>query len=165
LRAWGDLASQGKKLRIDISFIYKEHGQPITRRTRPSAGRGASAAQLAERDTLLDEQEALGRPCACQDVYRLMQCDGHLCHLGPYCWRNEDGRKQYKLDTKIGTKLVKYAEEGYPLRTHDDVHSVQPGFLSRVLGTSLCANIVSVTAPKSRTRTGKLGSGRSAISC
>lgn len=50
-----------------------------------------------------------------------MQCNGRLCHLGPYCWRDKDGRKHYKLDTKILTKLVKYAEEGHPLQTHNDV--------------------------------------------
>jgi hypothetical protein len=64
LRAWGGLAAQGKKLSSNyISFIYKERGHLVTRRARPSAGRVASAAQLAERNTLLDEKEALGRPC------------------------------------------------------------------------------------------------------
>lgn len=118
LRAWGDLAAEGKKLRIDISFIYRERSQAVTGRTRPIAGRGATATQLAERDTLL---ESSGRPGVWQDVYRLMQCDGRLCHLGPYYWRDKDARKHYKLDTKILTKLVTYAEEGHPLQTHDDV--------------------------------------------
>jgi len=59
LKAWSQLFREGKKLRIDISFIYKENSQPAAMRTRSST----TKKQLAARNKLLTEQEeASGRP-------------------------------------------------------------------------------------------------------
>lgn len=121
LMAWSYLLRDGKKLRVDISFVYKEAAQPAAVRTRQSTRRGGvTALQLAERAELLEEQEASGMTTVWKEVYSLMRCTGPPCQ-GPYCWRDPDNRKHYKLDTSVLTKLVDYAEEGNTLRTHGDV--------------------------------------------
>lgn len=50
-----------------------------------------------------------------------MRCSGPPCHLGPYCWRDNIGNKHYKLKTHHLRNLIKYVEQGYTLRAHDDV--------------------------------------------
>lgn len=51
-----------------------------------TAGRGATAAGLAERNTRLDAEHLLsGGPDAWRHVYNLLRCLGPLCNLGPYC--------------------------------------------------------------------------------
>ena len=121
LMAWSHLLRDGKRLRIDISFIYKEATQPVAVRTQQTTRRGGvTALQLAERAELLEEQEASGLTTVWKEVYSLMRCTGPPCQ-GTYCWRDPDNRKHYKLDTSVLTKLVDYAEEGNTLRTHGDV--------------------------------------------
>ncbi|KAF4338453.1 hypothetical protein FBEOM_7654 [Fusarium beomiforme] len=61
----------GKKLRIDISFICKEElqGSRVVQQ-QGGGGRGsATARQLAQRDQLLETQEAAGQPRVWKDVY------------------------------------------------------------------------------------------------
>lgn len=119
--AWSHLLRDGRQLRIDISFIYKETTQQVAIRTQQTTRRGGvTATQLAERAELLDEQEAAGLTTVWKEVYNLMQCTGSPCQ-GTYCWRDPENRKHYKLDTSVLTKLVDYAEEGNMLRTHGDV--------------------------------------------
>jgi hypothetical protein len=56
LMDWSHLLLDGKKLRIDISFIYKEATQAAAARTQQTTRRGGvTATQLAERAELLEE--------------------------------------------------------------------------------------------------------------
>ncbi|RKL13869.1 hypothetical protein BFJ70_g15823 [Fusarium oxysporum] len=76
---WSPLFRAGKKLRIDISFVCKEepHGSRVVQQ---QGSRGsATARQLAQRDQLLETQEAAGQPRVWKDVYDLMRCNGNLC--------------------------------------------------------------------------------------
>jgi hypothetical protein len=58
LQTWSHLTRNGKKMRIQVAFNYLESGK-----TARSAGRGASAYQLAERNARLDaEHVASGAP-------------------------------------------------------------------------------------------------------
>ncbi|KAK2666298.1 hypothetical protein RAB80_017955 [Fusarium oxysporum f. sp. vasinfectum] len=116
---WSPLFRAGKKLRIDISFVCKEepHGSRVVQQ---QGSRGsATARQLAQRDQLLETQEAAGQPRVWKDVYDLMRCNGNLCQ-GSYCYVDEQ-RKHIGLNTSILTKMVEYAEQGNELRTHRDM--------------------------------------------
>ncbi|VTO92628.1 unnamed protein product [Fusarium graminearum] len=118
---WSHLFRAGKKLRIDISFICKDKPQSSrVGQLQHQGGRGsATARQLAQRDQLLETQEAAGQPRVWKDVYDVMRCNGHLCP-GSYCYVDEQ-RKHMRLDTSILTKIVEYAEEGNEVRSHRDV--------------------------------------------
>ncbi|KAI1012467.1 hypothetical protein LB504_013142 [Fusarium proliferatum] len=122
LRGWALLFREGNKLRIYISFVYKEIIQPAAATTR-SRGRGATGRQLIARDQLLADQEELtGSRPVWKDVYELLHCTGVPCVNSQfYCWRDPESKKHYKLDTNILSMLVDFAEEGNLLRTHDDV--------------------------------------------
>ncbi|KAL7763955.1 hypothetical protein ACKLNR_005100 [Fusarium oxysporum f. sp. zingiberi] len=116
---WSPLFRAGKKLRIDISFVCKEepHGSRVVQQ---QGSRGsATARQLAQRDQLLETQEAAGQPRVWKDVYDLMRCNGNLCQ-GSYCYVDEQ-RKHMGLNTSILTKMVEYAEQGNELRAHRDM--------------------------------------------
>jgi hypothetical protein len=120
LSKWSHLFRAGKKLRVDISFICKEEHQGSRVAQQQGGGRGsATARQLAQRDQLLETQEAAGQPRVWKDVYDLMRCSGNLCP-GSYCYVDEQ-RKHMGLNTSILTKMVEYAEQGNELRTHRDV--------------------------------------------
>ncbi|SCO92769.1 uncharacterized protein FRV6_16897 [Fusarium oxysporum] len=110
---WSPLFRTGKKLRIDISFICKEESQGSrVVQHLGGGGRGsATARQLAERDQLLETQEAAGQPRVWKDVYDLMRCNGNLCQ-GSYCYVDEQ-RKHIGLTTSILTKMVEYAEPAF----------------------------------------------------
>jgi hypothetical protein len=87
LVAWSHLLRDGRQLRIDISFIYKEITQQVAARTQQTTRRGGvTATQLTERAELLEEQEATGLTTIWKDVYSLMRCTGSPCQ-GTYCWR------------------------------------------------------------------------------
>jgi len=123
LVAWSHLLRDGRQLRIDISFIYKETTQQVAVRTQQTTRRGGvTATQLAERAELLDEQEAAGLTTVWKEVYSLIRYTGSPCQR-TYCWRDPENRKHYKLNTSVLTKLIDYAEEGNTLRTHGDVPS------------------------------------------
>ena len=119
LYKWSPLFRVRKKLRIDISFICKEEPQG-SRVVHKQGGRGsATARQLAQRDRLLETQEAAGQPHVWKDVYDLMRYNGNLCQ-GTYCYINER-RKHIGLNTSILTKMVEYTKQGNELRTHRDM--------------------------------------------
>lgn len=62
-----------KRLRIDISFNYKETGDPVVASTQQGTKRGYSQCMLAERAMQLDAKEdATGQPSIWRDVYNLM---------------------------------------------------------------------------------------------
>jgi len=117
LQAWSYLLRIGKRLRVGVTFSYIESGK-----TARTAGRGATAAQLAERNARLDaEQVVTGAPDAWRRVYKLLQCPGPPCDRGPYCWQDSDGKKHYKLMGHHLRSLVQFVQRGSKLETHDDV--------------------------------------------
>ncbi|KAH6869397.1 hypothetical protein B0T10DRAFT_501620 [Thelonectria olida] len=122
LRSWAPLFREGNKLRIYISFVYKDINQPVAA-TAWNHGRGATGRQLVARDQLLaDQEETTGSRPVWKEVYELLHCTGVPCVNSQfYCWRDPESKKHYKLDTNILGMLVDYAEEGHLLRTHDDV--------------------------------------------
>jgi hypothetical protein len=67
------------------------------------------------------EDDAASQPSIWRDVYNLMRCPGPPCNLGPYCWRDNIGKKHYKLKTHHLKNLIRHVEEGGTLETHDDV--------------------------------------------
>lgn len=117
LQAWSHLTCNGKKIRIQVAFSYLESGK-----TARSAGRGASAYQLAERNARLDaEQGTSGGPDPWRQVYSLLRCPGPPCDRGPYCWQDPDRRKHYKLLSHHLRSLVRRVQQGCQFQTHDDV--------------------------------------------
>jgi hypothetical protein len=79
LQTWSHLLRIGKKLRINVSFNYMESNK---------AGRGATAAALAERNTRVDAEQAVsGGPDAWRRVYSLMR--GPVSPW-PYCWQDRE---------------------------------------------------------------------------
>ncbi|KAL0929596.1 uncharacterized protein CTRU02_215495 [Colletotrichum truncatum] len=120
LTTWGHLFQKGKSLRITLSFIYKEPEHTASTRTRQGTRRGATGRQHAERADLIEDQEAEGVPTVWSEVYALMRCHVESCPH-PYCWRDPDTKKHHPLDTRVLSKLVDCAEEGKPLKTHNDV--------------------------------------------
>lgn len=122
LQTWSPLLLIGKKLRIDISFKYRETSGSGLASTRQGTKRGYSQYMLAERAMQLDaEEDAAGQPSIWRDVYNLMRCPGPPCNLGPYCWRDNVGKRHYKLKTHNLKSLIRYVENGGTLETHDDV--------------------------------------------
>ena len=125
LQSWSHLLRIGKRIRIDISFNYIETGDSAGVPSRQGARRGyASTSQnmLSERAMQLDAEEgASGRPSIWRDVYNLMRCPGPPCNLGTYCWRDNIGKKHYKLKTHHLKSLIRHVEEGGLLQSHDDV--------------------------------------------
>lgn len=77
---------------------------------------------LAKRAMQLDaEEDAAGQPSIWRDVYNLMQCPRPPCNLGPYCWRDNVGKRHYKLKTHYLKSLTKHVEQGGTLETHNNV--------------------------------------------
>lgn len=117
LQAWSHFLRIGKRLRINATFNYVDGGKAAC-----TAGRGATATQLAERNTRVDAEEVTsGRPDAWRQVYQLLRCPGAPCDRGPYCWQDSDGKKHYKLMGHHLRSLVKFVQRGGKLDTHDDV--------------------------------------------
>lgn len=117
LQAWSHLLRIGKRLKINVSFKYVESSK-----TPRTAGRGATAAQLADREMRLDaEQATLEGPASWRHVYGIMRCPGPPCDRGPYCWQDPDGKKHYKLLGHQLRSLVKFVQGGGKLETHNDM--------------------------------------------
>lgn len=123
LCAWAALFLEGKPLRLVVSFNYVESETqgtaPVQSRKR---GRiSATRSMLSDRAGQLDAEQALGQQSTWSELYQLMRCPGPPCHLGPYCWRDTEGKRHYKLLTHHLTSLVKHIELGHPIQCHDDV--------------------------------------------
>ena len=117
LQTWSHLLRIGKKLRINVSFNHMESSKASR-----TAGRGATAAGLAERNTRLDAEQVMsGGPDAWRHVYNLMRCPGPPCDLGPYCWQDPEKKRHYKLLGHYLRNLVKFVQRGSKLESHDDV--------------------------------------------
>jgi len=77
---------------------------------------------LAKRAIQLNAKEdTAGQPSIWRDVYNLMRCPGPPCNLGPYYWRDNVGKKHYKLKTHHLKSLIRHIEQGGTLETHDDI--------------------------------------------
>jgi len=73
---------------------------------------------LAERAIQLDaEEDAASQLSIWRDVYNLIRCPRPPCNLGPYCWRDNVGKKHYKLKTHHLKSLIRHVEEGGVLET------------------------------------------------
>jgi hypothetical protein len=124
LVVWGDWFRAGKKLRLNLSFNYVETSQSLAPSLRTDKRGFSSTTQhmLTERAAQLDvEEESSRQPSIWRKVYSLMRCPSPPCHLGPHCWRDPVGKKHYKLKTHHLKSLIRYADQGYELQTHDDV--------------------------------------------
>ncbi|KAB5513495.1 hypothetical protein GE09DRAFT_980717 [Coniochaeta sp. 2T2.1] len=62
-----------------------------------------------------------GQPSIWRSVYNLVRCPGPPCHLGPYCWRDDVGKRHYRLKTHHLRKLIQFVEQGGSLESHDDL--------------------------------------------
>jgi hypothetical protein len=105
---------------------------------------------LAERTAQLDAEEASGGSSTWRDVYLLMRCPGAPCSLGPYCWRDPDGKSHYQLRTHHMKSLIRHVEEGGQLESHADV----PGMVRE----QLYAEQQERSQRKHKTSTGDTGS-------
>ncbi|KAK4097376.1 hypothetical protein N658DRAFT_291647 [Parathielavia hyrcaniae] len=116
-QGWSHLLRIGKTVRVNVSFNYMESGK-----TGRTAGRGATAIQLGERDTRLDAEPVVsGAPDAWRQVYTILRCLDPPCDRGPYCWQDPDSKKHYKLMGHHLRSLVKSVQQGCKLERHDDV--------------------------------------------
>ncbi|KAI1839961.1 hypothetical protein JX266_013830 [Neoarthrinium moseri] len=122
---WKHFLSVGKELCIHISFNYKEVA-PASASSRPRTSRlrrrrnAGSATELMLQE-LESHVDSTGEPLPWRQVRSLLRCPGPPCLQGPYCWRDSETKKRYKLRTPHLLRLVKYVEEGNALDTHDDM--------------------------------------------
>ncbi|KAK3381183.1 hypothetical protein B0H63DRAFT_450549 [Podospora didyma] len=98
-RSERDITNHFKELQIDWPVVERQlqswsHLLRIVR----TAGRGATATQLAEREVRLNaEQVVSGAPDVWRQVYTIFRCVEPPCNRGPYCWQDPDSKKHYKL--------------------------------------------------------------------
>lgn len=121
---WSGPFRSGKKLRVDLTFNYKDSTSSSSAAANRGNKRGSHATQrmLTDRASQLDaEQQSSGQFSAWVDVYTLMRCPGPPCSLGPHCWRDPFGKQHYKLSTHHLRALVRLVEQGHRLESHDDV--------------------------------------------
>jgi hypothetical protein len=122
---WSDLFQAGKKLRVNISFIYIETSLPAATSSRKADKRGASSTtnmMLDERAAQLDAEEAsTGEPSIWKDVYSAMRCRSSSCNSKPHCWVDPVGKKHYKLRPTHLKSLIEHVARGHVLEGHDDV--------------------------------------------
>ena len=77
---------------------------------------------LTKRAMQLDAKEdAASQLLVQRDVYNLIRCPRLPCNLGPYCQRDNTGKKHYKLKTHHLKGLIRHVEEGGTLETHDNI--------------------------------------------
>ncbi|GAB7336311.1 hypothetical protein MBLNU13_g09054t2 [Cladosporium sp. NU13] len=115
--------ASGKRIKPDDSNVEEAAAELGRVTASASAARGGSATQrmLAERAAQLDAEEASGVSSTWRDVYQLMRCPGPPCSLGPYCWRDPDGKRHYGLKAHYMKSLIRHVEEGGRLETQADV--------------------------------------------
>ncbi|KAK8012070.1 hypothetical protein PG989_000330 [Apiospora arundinis] len=129
LRSWSYLLARRKQLCINIVFNHIETTpapRPSQRQTtRLTTYRTGSATDLMIQE--LDEHiDSTGGPLPWRRAHSLMRCSGPPCLLGPYCWRDSETKKRYKLRAPHLRCLTEYMQKGNALETHDDVpHDVR----------------------------------------
>lgn len=123
LQLWQNLLRKcRKKMRISISINYMEDTDPLPRNTDKRGTSSVTNRMLRERDNQIDAEVSSGQPSVWREVYRKMRCPGPPCqHEGQYCWQDPEGKKHYRLRTHHLKALVKYAEQGGIIDSHDDV--------------------------------------------
>ena len=67
------------------------------------------------------ERESSGQHTLWADVYRVMRCPGPPCQLGPYCWRDPEGKKHYRLYPHHLRELIRFVQEGNRLESQADI--------------------------------------------
>ncbi|KAK8093089.1 uncharacterized protein PG998_014490 [Apiospora kogelbergensis] len=123
LRSWSYLLARRKQLCITISFNYTEttpEAGPSQQTTRPRTYRNGSSTNLMLHE-LDGHVDSSGEPLPWRRVRTLMRCPGAPCLLGPYCWRDSETKKRYKLRAPHLRRLAEYMQDGNALETHDDV--------------------------------------------
>ncbi|KIW36635.1 uncharacterized protein PV06_11147 [Exophiala oligosperma] len=124
---WGEVFP-GKELRVDLSVNYKDSedaGQQLktssAKRPDKRSARSATQQMRAELDAELDDQQASGKPAIWPGVFHLFRCLLSSCNAPNYCWPDPVAGVHRKLNNPMLKKLVKYAEDGNPLNTPNDV--------------------------------------------
>lgn len=126
LRKWSNLLRIGKRLRVVISFNYRQEDDnsvPASRRVEKRSRVSATSRMLAECDAHIDaEEESTGRPSTWNLVYSRMRCDVRSCPLkSDRCWEDPKDHKHYKLRSPHLERLIDYVDNGGSLEGHDDV--------------------------------------------
>lgn len=105
-------------MRLVVTFSYVGGGKKAC-----IAGRGATAAQLTDKDVQLDaEQVVSSQPAAWRHVFALMQCPGAPCDRGHYCWQDSDSEnRHYRLIDHHLKALIRHVQRGDKLDTYNDV--------------------------------------------
>ncbi|KEF51031.1 uncharacterized protein A1O9_12915 [Exophiala aquamarina CBS 119918] len=124
---WGGLFP-GKELRVDLSVNYNDYEEAGRHSTAGSSkkvdkrsARSATQRMRAELDAELEDEEASGELAIGLGVYHLFRCLLNSCNAPNYCWPDPDAGVHRKLNTPLLRKLIRYAEEGNPLNTPNDV--------------------------------------------
>ena len=128
LRKWSNLLRIGKRLRVVISFNYRQEDDnsvPASRRVEKRSRVSATSRMLAERDAHIDAEEestGRGRPSTWNLVYSRMRCGVRSCPLkSDWCWEDPKDHKHYKLRSSHLERLIDYVDNGGSLEGHDDV--------------------------------------------
>ena len=122
---WGELCRAGKRLRVDLSFNYKEVIPNEAKASGSRSGRARNSAtriMLAERASYVEAEEAsTGQVSIWDSLYRLMRCPGPPCDLGPHCLIDSVTKKHRRLKGHHMRQMVEYVQQGGQILTHDDV--------------------------------------------
>ncbi|KAK8120309.1 hypothetical protein PG999_004429 [Apiospora kogelbergensis] len=124
LRSWSYLLARRKQLCINIVFNYIET-TPAPRLSQRQTTRSATHRTGSATNLMLQELDghvdSSGEPLPWRHVRSLMRCPGPPCLLGPYCWRDSETRRRYKLRAPHLLRLSEHIRGGNSLETHDDV--------------------------------------------
>lgn len=106
-----------------MSFNYLETGASTAPKRGAKRGFASVSKQMmAQRNMYTDaEEDSLGQPSICQQVYTLLRCPGPPCHIGPYCWQDPVSKKRYRLKTHHFKALIEYVEQGGMMQSQDDI--------------------------------------------
>ena len=122
---WGELCRAGKKLRVDLSFNYKDSipDEATASSARGARGRtSATSLMLAEQARQIDAEEAsTGHPAIWTLMYRLFRCPGPPCDLGPHCLIDSVTKKHRRLKAHHMRQIIEHVKQGGQITTHDDV--------------------------------------------
>ncbi|KJZ69706.1 hypothetical protein HIM_10900 [Hirsutella minnesotensis 3608] len=122
MKAWSHLLKSGRRMTLEISFIYKDK----TIATGTKSGRGAGNRQRAEHNALIEaggNQPSAPGPHALPNwktVYNLHRCGVESCE-SPYCCVDPVDKKHYKVDTSVLDKIIEYVDDGNQIRSFDDI--------------------------------------------
>ena len=125
---WGELCRAGKKLRVDLSFNYKDSipDEATAFSSRGARGRtSATSLMLAEQARQIDAEEAsTGHTAIWTLMYRLFRCPGPPCDHGPHCLIDPVTKKHRRLKAHHMRQIIEHVKQGGQRTTHDDVPQV-----------------------------------------